>query len=88
MSFIVKYRATKPGTYLLGGVLQSQSSRWGDRRDAETYAETVRELNAHADPEIIIVANMRRPEIYRHCSGAEAQAIGGHCPKCGQILKA
>lgn len=82
-SYIAKYRSIDKRT-LLGGVLQSESCRYGDREEAELRLEIVLELNGeHCRGEV--VESVLLPEIFRHC-GKHSQAIDAICPGCRKKL--
>jgi hypothetical protein len=83
-SFIARFRA-KSG-FLLGGVKQSQSSRWGSREDAESFLAAALKNNGN-NAEGEVVESNGTPEIFRHC-GEIAQAVGGKCFGCGKVLTA
>jgi len=85
MSFIVKYKA-KPGCYLIGGVKESESSKWQLKSDAVTYAANLLNLQAeHMEtPEIVEVDEP--PDIFVHCPGYPSQAVGGCCFNCKKKL--
>lgn len=82
------YRYVGPeGGYLLGGVLVGQSSRWGEKADAQTSLESTIEINggpSRCVGEVKFVHTM--PEIFRHCPGHPAQVIGGVCFGCRKVL--
>lgn len=82
-SFIAVYRSTD-GNLLLGGVLQSQSSRFERKEDAQERLRQVMDLNGpHCEG--VVVGSDLHPEIFVHC-GSVAQAIGTHCPGCRKLL--
>lgn len=85
MSYIVRYWSLTKST-LVGGVMKSQSSRWGRRSDAINYRSVVVEGNG--GPSLCgseILHSPLYPEIFPHC-GIHAQALGGTYPGCGLVL--
>lgn len=86
-SYVAKYAKTN-GTMLLGGVNQSQSSRWSHRADAEDFLACAMFNNGGEEYCTGNVVETNKPaEILRHC-GKIAQAIGGKCFHCGKVLTA
>lgn len=85
-SYLVRYWSTN-GKPLLGGVMESQSSRWGERSDAEHYAQVVIKNNGDHCKTKIVVSD-KYPQIFRHCADPEkpAAAIGGRCFTCKKML--
>jgi hypothetical protein len=83
-SFYAKYWSSDPHKCLLGGVQQSQTSRFECEQDAQARLEQIIELNPHAKGEVLR-SNMP-PEIFSHCAGSVPQAIGGKCFSCGKVL--
>lgn len=82
-SYIARYRA-KTGT-LIGGVSQSQTSRFQRRADAQKRLDDTIAINGgNCDGEVI--ASDLHPEIFSHCGGSLPQAIGGRCFRCGKLL--
>jgi hypothetical protein len=67
-------------------VRESQSSRWGNREDAQHYLDTVIEINGASRCAGEVVGSMKHPEIIRHCPGHPAQSIGGKCFGCGKVI--
>lgn len=83
MSYFASYRSTD-GKTLVGGVLQSQTSRFQKREDAQLRLDQIKELNgAHCEGEIH--SSPFAPEIFVHC-GTIATAIHCKCPGCGKML--
>jgi hypothetical protein len=83
-SYFARYRSTN-GQCLVGAVMKGQSSRFDSRTDAEQrLADTIEINGSHCTGEI--VESDKYPEIFRHCPGHPAQAIGGRCFGCGKIL--
>lgn len=86
-SYVAKF-AKLNGTMLLGGVKQSQSSRWAHREDAVSYLQQAVANNGGIDYCGGEVVEVHQPaELIRHC-GDIAQAIGGKCFRCGKLLTA
>ena len=82
-SYFARYRA-KTGT-LIGGVRQSQTSRFQSRSDAQRRLDDTIALNG-GNCEGEVVASDLHPEIFSHCPGSVPQAIGGKCFQCGKVL--
>lgn len=83
-SYFARYWATG-GNTLIGGVTESQTSRFAAREDAEERLRQTLEINApHCQGEVY-PSNLP-PEIFAHCEGSIPQAIGGKCFKCGKVL--
>lgn len=82
-SYFAKYKSKHGGT-LVGGVKDSQTSRFGSREDAETRLQSVIEINNNQAEGEIVESDLP-PEIFIHC-GHIAQAIGGRCFGCGKVL--
>lgn len=83
-SYFARYWSTD-GSCLIGGVMKGQSSRFGSREDAEQRLADTIELNGpHCTGEV--VETHLYPEIFQHCPGHPAQAIGGKCFGCGKVL--
>ena len=83
MSFYAHCRSIR-GT-LLGGVIVINTSRFGQREDAEIrMAQIIKANPGNCVGEICESALY--PEIFSHCVGGETQAIGFPCPKCGKVL--
>jgi hypothetical protein len=83
-SYFARYWSTD-GHCLVGAVMQGQSSRFDDRADAEQRLAATLEINGpHCTGEI--VDSDLYPEIFHHCPGHPAQAIGGRCFGCGKTL--
>ena len=83
-SYFARYRSTD-GRCLVGAVMNGQSSRFGSREDAEQrLADTIGINGPHCTGEIVV--SDQYPEIFRHCPGHPAQAIGGRCFGCGKLL--
>lgn len=82
-SYIARYRA-KTGT-LIGGVSQSQTSRFQSRADAQVRLDDTIAING-GNCEGEVIASDQHPEIFSHCAGSIPQAIGGKCFKCGTLL--
>jgi hypothetical protein len=73
-------------TYQHPGLGARQSSVWGLRSDADSYAAG---LPAEWQPRVVTVD--RTPEIFRHCGPENdqrnpSQAIGGKCFHCGTVV--
>lgn len=86
-SYYAQYHAVKEGEYLIGGVRNSQTSRFGSRADALLRLNQTIDINGgpeHCTGEV--KASNQYPEIFAHCPGSIAQAIGGKCFKCGHVL--
>lgn len=85
-SWVARYRATEG--YLLGGVRMSQSSRFGSESDARLFLETALDINKSAGVkcEGDVFPSSLPPEIFAHCEGTWAQAIGGLCFGCKKKL--
>ena len=81
-SYFAKYHAIK-GT-MIGGVKESQTSRFRDRKDAEQRLGDTIAINGGNVEGEIIESNLP-PEIFVHC-GNIAQAIRGKCHRCGKEL--
>ncbi len=83
-SWFVKYGTTDPQRLLLGAVAQSQSSRFGEKVNAEQRLQQIAEVNgSHCEGRV--VASYKYPEIFIHC-GTIAQCINAKCPKCKKLL--
>ena len=84
-------RTSEDGKYFAGATRGSgsdgkwvhDSSRWGNREDANDYLESVKSIRPGFHFEIL--TSPRPPEIFRHC-GEVAQALGCKCPGCGTVL--
>lgn len=91
-SYIVRYWANGTRVFLIGGVRESQSSRWSHIEDAENFMRTVIEVNGgDSKAEGTIDPSSLPPEIIRHCPDEAcpiAQAVGCICPHCGEEVKA
>jgi len=85
MSFYAKYWAADGG-YLLGGIKQSQTSRFQLRADAELRLAGI--VDVHPGRQIMhtIVESKMYPEIFYHCQDAHATCVGCKCSGCGKIL--
>ncbi len=82
-SYFARYWSTD-GRTLIGGFLHGQTSRFEQRKEAETRLQQTLELNGdHCTGEI--VESPLYPEIFIHC-GTLSQAIGGKCFGCGKVL--
>ena len=88
-SWIAIYEAAGGGT-MLGGVRKSKSSRFGNREDALRRLQSAIEINATAGRAVRgrVISSSLAPEIFAHCPGSWAQAIGGHCFGCRKKLTA
>lgn len=83
-SWIARYWSTDSRP-LIGGIKISRSSRFGLRSDAIARLESACGLNgAHCQGDV--VPSALYPEIFPHCPGSWAQAIGGHCFGCRKKL--
>lgn len=73
---------------LLGGVSRSRTSRFGTAEDAAARLEGALEINRGASRNCTgeVWGSEQPPEIFRHCDGYPAQAIGGRCFGCGKVL--
>lgn len=85
MSFVAIIYA-KEGKTLLGGVRIHRSSRFGNRSDAEAFRDGTVDINKEYVESSEIVTRNKVPELFRHCAGAELQALNGRCEACGKIL--
>lgn len=87
-SYVAKYWSIDRGP-MLGGVMRSESSPWSDREDAEAFLQASIENNASAGRRVEgeVVPSSKRPQIKRHCPGYPAQAVGGRCFGCHQIVQ-
>jgi hypothetical protein len=84
-SYFARYWSTD-GKTMIGGVLESFSSRFADRADAVARLDDVKEYNrGHVDGEIR--ESKLYPEIFIHCGAGPAQALGGHCFGCKKLLQ-
>lgn len=83
-SFYAKYWSTDPHKCLIGGVQQSQTSRFEREKDAQARLDQIIELTPHATGEV--VKSNLPPEIFSHCPGSVPQAIGGKCFGCGKVI--
>jgi hypothetical protein len=82
-SFIAVYRSTD-GRPLLGGIFQSQSSRFEREVDAQERLRQVIKMNGpHCEGEV--VSSDLYPEVFIHC-GRVPQGIAGRCFVCGKLL--
>lgn len=84
MSFYAKYRCTDSGC-LLGGVKESQTSRYQTREDAEKRLLNIIEVNSNRCTGEVLHSNLP-PEIFYHCPGHPATIVGGKCFGCGKVL--
>jgi hypothetical protein len=83
-SYFARYHAIGDH-WLLGGVRQGQTSRFDTREDAQLRLDGTIELNnGHCVGEV--VESDKYPEIFSHCPGSIAQAIGGKCFGCGKVV--
>jgi len=85
-SYYVRYWA-EDGKPMIGGVFQSESSRFQRRQDAELRLAAVREVHEGRQINGEILESGWYPEIFLHCpEPSEPQAIGGKCFGCGKLL--
>lgn len=86
-SWVASYWKVGAGT-MLGGVKRSRSSHFASRVDAAARLASAIEINRGAGVEVAgqVVASSHFPEIFSHCAGTPAQAIGGHCFGCRKKL--
>lgn len=85
-SYFAEYWSTD-GKTLCGGVMHSRSSRFGLESDAKLRLTTALELNGpHCKGKIS--GSSQPPEIFPHCEGHPAQAVGGVCFGCKKVLTA
>jgi hypothetical protein len=83
LSWFGRYWSTDKQT-LIGGVLDSMTSRFQRREDAELRLSQVLELNGeHCAGELC--ESTLPPEIFVHC-GEIAQSVGACCPRCKKLL--
>jgi hypothetical protein len=83
-SFYAKYHSTN-GETLIGGVLESQTSRFQSRVEAQLRLDGTIEINGdHCQGEV--VESDRPPEIFLHCGTGPSQSLGGQCFRCHKML--
>jgi hypothetical protein len=73
---------------LLGGVKRSRTSRFASIEDATDRLAIALGTNQGASRACTgeVRGSEQPPEIFRHCAGHPAQAIGGKCFGCGKVL--
>lgn len=88
-SYYAKYLATGE-RYLLGGKSSSESCRYGAREDCEARLAQVIAINAEFGIECKgkVHKSHLPPEIFAHCPGFPAQAVGCKCFGCRKLLTA
>lgn len=87
-SYVARIRSAD-GKPMLGGVMESQSSTFSHREDAQNFLDASIEINADAGRPVTgeVVPSQRPPELRRHCPGAELGVLGGVCPRCRQTIR-
>jgi hypothetical protein len=85
MSWYVRYRSTD-GRTLLGGVMQSETSRFQFRKQVEDRIEGIKDVHPGREVHFDILESSLPPEIFYHCDDAPATCVGARCSGCGKLL--
>jgi len=85
MSFYAVYHSLD-GKTLVGGVIDSETSRFQRREDVETRISSIKEVNAGRKIRFQIIESELPPEIFHHCNDVPATCVGCVCSGCGKLL--
>ncbi len=83
-SYFATYSSTDNG-FLIGGIKNGMTSRFGTREDAQLRLDGIIEVNGGR-----VCGEIRGssgyPEIFVHCGDKSATCIGARCPSCGKVI--
>ncbi len=83
-SYFAVYHSTDNG-FLVGGIKNGTTSRFGTRDDAQRRLDCIIEVN---DGRVVgeIMPSPYHPDIFVHCGDKSATCIGARCLSCGKVI--